>query len=89
MERNNSQKDAVLRFMERNGWLTQRIASDQLGVDRLPARISEIKDILADPKKLKEYNWQKYEGRYIVTEYDNVTNRYGHRARIARYNLNE
>ena len=89
MERNNSQKDAVLRYMERNGGLTQRIASDQLGVDRLPARISEIKDILADPKKLKEYNWQKYEGRYIVTEYDNVTNRYGHTTRIARYYLYE
>ena len=54
MERNNSQKDAVLRFMERNGWLTQRIASDQLGVDRLPARISELKDILADPEKLND-----------------------------------
>lgn len=85
MNRKLSQKDAVLKYLERYGSLTQREASDNLGVDRLPARVSDINDILSDEKKIKYYGWERFEGRFIVADYEYVTNRYGNRTRIARY----
>lgn len=86
--RKRGQKDAVIKFMEHNGAITARMASDMLGVDRLAARIADIKEILNDTDKLKYYGWERFKGRYIVTEYEYITNRYGNRTRIARYRLN-
>ena len=87
MERVRTQKDEVLFYMEKHGEITQRIA-DGLGIERLAARIADIKKILKDPDKTKEYGWQRFTGRYIVTVYETVRNRYGRHPRIARYRLN-
>ena len=81
------QKDAILFYMQKYGDITQQIAN-QLGIGRLAARISDIKGILADPDKIQEHGWQKFAGRYIVTKYEYVINRYGQHSRIARYGLN-
>lgn len=89
MERIRGQKDAVLFFMAKQGPITQRIASDRLGVDRLAARIADLKEILANDEELKRYGWERFEGRYIITEYEIKVNRYGRHTRIARYRLNE
>jgi hypothetical protein len=88
MDRKLSQKDAVLKHIEKYGSLTQREASKALGVDRLPARVSDINDILSDPARIKYYGWERFDGRRIVPEYIYVTNRYGNKTRIARYRLN-
>lgn len=85
--RNKNQKDAVLNYIEKRGSIISREASRELGVDRLAARISEIKDILKDPEEAEAYGWGKYAGRHIATSYEYVTNRYGQKTRIARYSL--
>ena len=87
MERIKDQKDAVIEYMEKYGEITQGIANN-LGIGRLAARIADIKEILKDPDKIKEYGWQRFSGRYVVTTYENVTNRFGQHPRIARYRLN-
>ena len=43
----------------------------------------------ASPKKIAQYGWEEYAGRYVITDYEYVTNRYGDKTRIARYSLNE
>ncbi len=87
MDRKLSQKDAVLKFIERNGSITQREASEALGVDRLPARVSDINKILEKPEKVKLYGWERFAGKRIVPRYEYITNRYGNSTRIARYSL--
>lgn len=81
-----NQKDAVLNYIEKHGSITAKDASDELGVTRLAARVSEINDILlAQPRCVRDYGWGQFEGKYLVADYEYVRNRYGQKVRIARY----
>ena len=85
----NNQKDAVLKYITKYGSITHRQASRKLGVDRLAARVADINDILlSKEEKVVAYGWAEYWGRYLVADYEYVTNRYGQKTRIARYRFN-
>ena len=89
MNKKNNQKDAILRYLERNRGITQEEASHFLHVGRLAARVSDInKILLKNQDKIPVYGWERFRGRFIVADYEYVTNAYGQRTRIARYRLN-
>ena len=68
--RNPSQADEILAALEAGDRLTQRIASQRFGCDRLGARIHELraggKDIRADRTKVKKASGK---AAYIATYY--------------------
>ncbi len=66
-----SQNDRVLDYMEEFGSITQLEAFADLGVSRLAARISDLKD----------------EGHIIKSELVKVKNRFGETSTVSRYSL--
>ena len=66
-----SQNERIMDYLRKRGSITQREADTYLGVMRLASRISDMKS----------------KGINIVSEYENVTNRYGEKNRIKRYRL--
>jgi len=66
-----TQNELVLNYMAKHGAITQRLASEQLGVSRLAARIDDLKEA----------------GIKIKTELIHVPTRWGKKARVAKYTL--
>ena len=70
-----SHADRVLEYLKKGNSITQKEASELWGCERLGARICELRSRV----DLKE------QGLEIVTEMDEMTNRYGERVRYGRY----
>lgn len=71
--RKPKQTERVLQYMRDFGSITQRDASNDLGVWRLASRISELKK----------------DGYSITSKMEPVKNRYGETCHIKRYSLEE
>lgn len=65
--------ERVLNYIKKYGSITQKQASDYLGLSRLSARIWDLRQ----------------QGNQILTEYITVKNRYGIKIKVARYRLAE
>lgn len=68
-----SQKQEILKYMKANGGITPFQAMNSLGCERLAARIKDLRNDGYDIKK------------GMIT----VRKRYGGKARVARYSLDE
>lgn len=66
-----SQVSKVIRYIEANGSITQKQASDELGIARLASRINELKK----------------DGYLIKKQMIKVKNRYGEICMVAEYSL--
>lgn len=75
-----TQNQRVLEYLKKNGSITAREASRELGVDRLSARVFDLR---YKPDERKGGIKRRYE---IFTEMIEVKTRYG-KARVARYRL--
>lgn len=64
-----SQNDRIIDYIERFGSISQLEALSDLGVMRLASRISDMRRL----------------GVQIVSEYEEVTNRFGEKCQIKRY----
>ena len=69
VEHKPTQNERIVDYMRRHGSITQKEAEDHLGVMRLASRISDMRS----------------RGMNIVSEFENVTNRYGEKCRVKRY----
>ena len=67
----NGQKERILAYMERHGSITQKEASEHLGVARLASRVNDLRRA----------------GHPIVSEVETGKNRYGETTRWARYRM--
>ena len=65
------QKQRILEYMEAHGSITQKEASDNLGVARLASRVNDLRKA----------------GHPIITEVVNGQNRFGETTRWARYRM--
>ena len=68
-----NQKERVLDYMKKFGGITEREASRKIAVDRLSARIYDLKE----------------DGYEIVTEWVKGKNRYGQKVRFKKYMLKQ
>lgn len=68
-----NQKERVLDYMKKFGGITEREASRKIAVDRLGARIYDLKE-------------EEYE---IVSEWITSKNRYGQKVRFKKYMLKQ
>ena len=66
-----NQKQRILKYIADFGSITQFEAQKDLGVQRLPSRITELKK----------------EGYIVTFKWETVKNRYGEKCRIKRYNI--
>ena len=64
-----TQNDRILDYIKRFGSITQLEALSDLGVMRLASRISDLRRI----------------GHPIISEYEEVTNRFGEKCQVKRY----
>lgn len=65
--------ERVLNYIKKYGSITQKQATDYLGLSRLSARIWDLRQ----------------QGKQILTEYITVKNRYGIKIKVARYRFAE
>lgn len=70
-DRDMTQKDRLIQYLEEGNQLTRLNAWDHLGILEAPARISELRQ----------------KGHKIYTTMTEVTNRYGEKVRIATWSL--
>ena len=69
IEHKPTQNDRILDYIKRFGSITQLEALSDLGVMRLASRISDLRRI----------------GHPIISEYEEVTNRFGEQCQVKRY----
>lgn len=65
--------ERVLNYIKKYGSITQKQATDDLGLSRLSARIWDLRQ----------------QGKQILTEYITVKNRYGIKIKVTRYRFAE
>lgn len=66
-----TQKERLLDYLKTGADISRLEGWDRLGIIELPARVSELRQ----------------EGHEIQTVMEEVTNRYGEKVRVARWNL--